>query len=186
MATSRENSKCSLTGKHVFMPFRRIYILHSENTECLTHFEKNKWRLHFSFEITVFMTKNMARIILASCPVLAASRKRSQPPCNKKDKTTTKMLYLKSPLFFSFFLSFVIIFTRRQKGKKKIMMKLKRTNLMNNWTLKRKSHPLKCLLIASSIYGWITFNWCVTSGYQTHERRQKIFQKQSKLLAWII
>ena len=146
--------------------------------------KKKEWRPPFSFEITVFLTKNMARYLcIVSC--LGCFSKTFSTFLQQERKK--KMLYLKSPLFFfSFCLSFVIIFTSRQRAKKKIIMKIKRTNLMNNWTLKRKSHPLKCLLIASSKYGWITFNWCVTSGYQTHERRKKIFQKQSKLLAWII
>ena len=170
MATSCGNSKCSLASKHVFVQFRRIYILHSENTECLNHFEK-KWRFHFSFEITVFMTKSMARYpCIVSC---FGCHSKTFSTFLQQEREKKKCSILSHRYFFSFFLSF----TRRQKEKKINMMKIKRTNLMNNWTLKRKSRPLKCLLIASSKYGWITFNWCVTSGYQTHERRKKDIPK---------
>ena len=139
MATSRENYKCSLAGKHVFMQFRRIYILHSENTECLTHFKKKKeWRPPFSFEITVFLTKNMARYpCIVSC--FGCFSKTFSTFLQQERK---KMLYLKSPLFFfSFCLSFVIIFTSRQRAKKKIIMKIKRTNLMNTLNSKTEVSP---------------------------------------------
>ena len=140
MATSRENYKCSLAGKHVFMQFRRIYILHSENTGCLTHFKKKKeWRPPFSLEITVFLTKNMARYpCIVSC--FGCFSKTFSTFLQQERKK--KMLYLKSPLFFFFFLSeFRDNIHKQAKSEKKNMMKIKRTNLMNNLNSKTEVSP---------------------------------------------